>query len=51
MTMELGAVSHRSSVLSVTLDGALEAFTFGDRGCVYLVACCEDISLDLIAHL
>ena len=50
MTMELGTVSHRSSVLAVSLDCALEAFTFGNSGCIYLVASCEDISLDLLLY-
>ena len=49
--MELGAVSHRASVLAVTLDGALEAFTLGNSSSIDLVAFCEDVSLDLIAKL
>jgi hypothetical protein len=51
MTMEFGTVSHRSSVLSVTLDRALETFSLADRGRVNLVACLEDISLDLLLYL
>ena len=47
MTMELGTMSHRSSVLSKSLDCALEALTFGDCGSVYLIACSEDVSFDL----
>ena len=46
MTMEFGTMSHRSSVLTMSLDRTLEAFTFGNSGCVDLVASCEDVSLD-----
>src|SRR5699024_10455861 len=49
MTMELGTVCHRSSALAVTLDRALEAFTFGNRRCIYMISCCKDISLDLLS--
>ena len=48
MTMELGTVSHRSSVLAVSLDGALETFTFGNSSCINLIACCEDVCLDFV---
>src|SRR5699024_3862411 len=48
MTMELGTVSHRSSVLTKSLDRALESLTFGDRGCVNLVASRKDVCLDLV---
>ena len=51
MTVELGTVAHRSSVLSESLDCALEAFTFGNCSSVDLVAFCEDVSLDLVAEL
>ena len=51
VTVELGAVAHRSSVLSESLDCALEAFTFGNCSCIDLVAFCEDVSLDLVAEL
>ena len=47
MTMELGTMSHRSSVLSKSLDCALEALTFGDCRSIYLIACSEDVSFDL----
>ena len=48
--MELGTMCHRSSVLSISLDGALEAFTLGNSGCVNLIACREDVSLNLIFY-
>ena len=48
MTVELGTVSHGSSVLSVSLDGALEALTFGDGRHINLVACGEDVCLNLL---
>ena len=48
MTVEFRTVSHRSSVLTKSLDRALETFTFGNSSCVYFVAFCEDISFDLI---
>ena len=51
VTVELGAVAHRSSVLSESLDRALEAFTLCNCSSVDLVALCEDISLDLVAEL
>ena len=51
VAMELGTVSHRSSVLSQSLDCALEAFTLGNCSRVDLVAFREDIGLDLIAEL
>ena len=47
--MELGTVCHRSSALAVTLDRALEAFTFGNRRCIYMISCRKDISLDLLS--
>ena len=50
MAMELGTMCHRSSVLSISLDGALEAFTLGNSGCVNLIACREDVSLNLIFY-
>ena len=49
--MELGTVSHRTSVLSQSLDSALESFTFGNCSSVDLVAFCKDISLDHIAKI
>src|SRR5699024_8362530 len=48
VTMELGTMSHRSSALAVTLDRALESFTFGDCCRIDVVAFREDISLDLL---
>ena len=50
MTMEFGTVSHRSSVLTMSLDCALETFTFGNSGCINLVACSEDISFDFVLY-
>ena len=35
----------------MSLDGALETFSFGNRGSVYLVAVREDVSLDLLLYL
>ena len=49
--MELGTVSHRTSVLSQSLDSALESFSFGNCSSVDLVALCKDISLDHIAKI
>ena len=48
--MELGTMSHRSSVLTESLDCALESLTFGNSSCIDLVACCEDVSLDLLCQ-
>ena len=48
MTMELGAVSHRSSVLAISLDSTLESFTLGNSCNINLIACCEDFCLDFI---
>ena len=48
VTVELGTMSHGSSVLSVSLDRALEAFTLGDCCGVYLIANLKDVSLDLL---
>ena len=50
MTVELGTVSHGSSVLAMSLDGALEAFTFGNSGGINPIADGEDICLDLIFY-
>ena len=50
MTMIFGTVGHRSSGLTVTLDGALESFTFGNSRGIDLVAFCEDVGLDLILY-
>ena len=51
MTMEFGTMSHRSSVLSKSLNSALESFTFGDCSCIDLIACCEDVCFDLICKI
>ena len=51
MTVELGTVLHRSSVLAESLDGALEAFTFGDCRCIYMIADRKDVCLDLLRNL
>src|SRR5699024_2960808 len=48
VTVELGTMSHGSSVLSVSLDRALEAFTLGDSCGVYFIANLKDISFDLL---
>ena len=50
MSVELGTVSHGSSVLSVSLNRALETFSFGNRRRVDLVAGRENVSLDLILY-
>ena len=50
MAMELGTVCHRSSVLTVSLDRALESLTFGDRRRVHSVASLEDVRLDFAAE-
>ena len=50
MTMELGTVSHRSSVLTMSLDGTLETFTFGNSSCIDFIACCEDVCLDFVFY-
>ena len=49
--MEFGTVSHRTSVLSKSLNSALETFTFGNCSCVDLVAFCKDISFDHITQV
>ena len=51
MPVELGTMSHRSSVLVKSLDGALEALSSGHSGDIHSVALFKDISLDLISHL
>src|SRR5699024_146422 len=50
MTMVFGTVSHGSSGLSVSLDRALETFTFGDCSCVDVIACSKDISFDFLSN-
>ena len=50
MTVELGTVSHGSSGLAISLDSALEAFTFGNSGSVDLVALGEDVCLNLVFY-
>ena len=50
MTMEFRTMSHRSSVLAVSLDRALETFTFGNSGCIHLIAVSEDVSFDLVLY-
>ena len=50
MAMEFGTVSHGTSVLSESLDGALESFSFADCRSVDFVACREDISLDFLSQ-
>ena len=47
MTMEFRTVSHRTSVLSMSLDCTLESFTFGNSGCINFVSSCKYISFDL----
>ena len=51
MTMELGTVGHRSSVLSVSLDRTLISLTFGNSRCVDLVSLFKDISLYFLGYL
>ena len=51
MTMIFRTVSHRSSELAMSLDGALEAFTFGNCSSIDMISCCKDISLDLLSNL
>ena len=41
---------HRSSVLTKSLDCALEALTLADSGSINLVTLCEDVSLDFCAQ-
>ena len=50
MTMVLRTMSHRSSGLSVSLNSALEALTFGDCSSINLLACCENVCLNLILN-
>ena len=50
MTMKLRTMSHRSSGLSMSLNSTLETFTFGDCGCINLIACCEDVSFNFIFY-
>ena len=49
MTVEFGTMRHRSSVLTVSLNRALESFSFGNSRCINLIACCEDICFNLIS--
>ena len=50
MTMVLGAVCHRSSLQTVSLDSTLEAFALGDSSCIDLIACCKRVSLDPVSY-
>ena len=50
MTMEFGTMSHRSSVLTKSLDRTLEALTFADCSSVDSVASCEDVSFDFLCQ-
>jgi len=50
MTVELRTMCHRSSVLIVSLDRALESFTFRDCSCIDLVASLKDISFDFLSQ-
>jgi hypothetical protein len=51
MTVELGTVSHGSSVLTESLDSALEALALGDAGSIYMIAFSEDVGLDFLSQL
>ena len=51
MTVELGAVAHRSSGLAILSDSGLESLTLGNSGNVDLVALSEDVSLDLVLNV
>ena len=46
VTMEFGTMGHGASVLSVSLDRALESFSFGNGRCVDLVPGCKHIRFD-----
>ena len=48
MSVEFGTVSHRTSVLSVSLDCTLETFTFGNCSSIYFITICKDISFDFL---
>ena len=48
MTMEFRTVSHRSSVLVMSLDRTLESFTFRDCSSIYFVSSSKDISFDFL---
>ncbi len=50
MTMIFGAVSHRSSGLSMSLDSTLETFTFGDCSCIDVIAVCKDVSFNFLSY-
>ena len=50
MTMEFRTMSHRSSVLTKSLDRTLEALTFADCSSVDSVASCEDVSFDFLCQ-
>ena len=49
MTMVFGTMSHRSSGLTVSLDGTLESFTFACCSSVDFIACAKDIGLDFLS--
>ena len=51
MSVELGTVLHRSSVLAESLDRALISLTFGNGSRVDLVTDLENVSLDLVCYL
>ena len=48
--MEFGTVSHGASVLAMSLDGALESFTFGNSGCIHFISGSKDISFDFLSQ-
>ena len=48
MTMEFRTVSHRSSVLVVSLNSTLESFSFRNGSSVDLVASFKNVSFDLL---
>ena len=50
MTMIFGAVSHRSSGLSMSLDSTLETFTFGNSSYIDVIAVCKDISFNFLSY-
>ena len=50
MTVEFGTMSHRSSVLAMSLDSALESFTFGNSGCIHFISGSKNICFDFLSR-
>ena len=50
MTMEFGTMSHGTSVLTESLDCALESLTFGNSRCINLISGCKHIGFNFASE-